>query len=275
MQHGDIQVRISLFGEPQKLLTYWRGSLRDVVPQSASVTILKIRRRSRLNWWARNDDPNFYFEAMNRSENKRAELSISDKALYMTAPEIATARELTALLFDWLRRRHSIPDVAQPITNARISLSITGGLELIDFIEKLGDPEVLSVASVGAVYVQGEPRHADLRWLPDMKGVDKRVTLGELPYFEKALAEGQAEAVRAVVDRIARVFRRSLNKRRAYLNKRFTEVFGYGEELEINGRPITDEMIEGYQYDDLLRFLAEEDRKQKPKDNIRAWREGS
>lgn len=271
MQHGDIKIRISLGGEPQKLLTYWRGFLRDVVPDHAAVTILR-KRKGRTDWWSW-DDQNFYFEAMNRSESKRAELSISEKSLHLSAGEIATARELTKRLFDWLHGRHGIPDISTPVQNARISLTIASGIELIDFIEKVGDSEVLSVAAVGAVYMQGEPRRPDTRWLPEMKGIDKSATLGELPYFEKSLAKGQADEIRKTAGRIAAVFRRSLNKRRSYLNKRFIEVFGYGAELQLGGRPITDRMIEGYKYDDILRWLDNEHNKQ-PKERIRTWRAG-
>lgn len=269
MQPGDIKVQISLRGEPQKLLTYWRGSLRETVPDLASVTILR-KRKARPNWWSW-DDPNFYFEQMNRSENKRAELSVSEKSLHLNASEIAIARELTTKLFDWLRQRQGIPDIQSALPDARISLTIVGGLELIDFVEAVTDSEVLFAAIVGAVYMQNAPRHPVVRWLPEIKGTDKTVALGELVYFEKNLADGQADEVRRTVDRIAAVFRKSVAKRRAHLNKRFSEVFGYGAKLELDGRPISDDMVEGFQYDYILQHLDAEQNK-KPKDSIRAWR---
>jgi hypothetical protein len=120
MQHGDVQVRISLSGEPQKLLTYWRGSLRDILPTQSSITILRPRLK-RQRWWLY-DDPSFHFEAMTRTEKKRAELSISEKSLMMQSGEIATARELTEKLFGWLSQRQGMPAINQPIPNARIWL---------------------------------------------------------------------------------------------------------------------------------------------------------
>ena len=105
MQHGEILVRLSLSGEPQKLLTYWRGSMRDMVPSSAAVTILKLNKKPpRTPWWS-DYDPNFYFELMTRTEKKRAELGISDRALSMTALEIETAHLQRDSCGDRRRRR--------------------------------------------------------------------------------------------------------------------------------------------------------------------------
>lgn len=272
MQHGDIVVQFSLHGEPQKLLTYWRGSLRDILPKSASISILRTRRQHR--WW-RFDDPNFYLEAMTRTEKKRAELSISDKSLFMTASEIAIARHLTEMTYDWLSGRRNPPSLNQPIPNARLLLNADGGPGLVDVIERFGDPEVISSVTIGAVYTQGEPRHPDVRWLPRMTGVDMSVMLGELKYFEKALAEGQAAELRKLGDRIAGVFRKTLKLRKSKLNKRLTEIFGYGDDcLRIGGRAITDDMIQGYQYEEIMTWLDGEERKTRPNDNIRSWRTG-
>jgi hypothetical protein len=191
MQHGDIRVRISLYGEPQKITTYWRASLRDTLPETASVTILKMRRKPSSRQWWYDDDPNFYFERMTRTEKKRAELSISDKSLYMTAAEIETARHLTETTYDWLSGRRSVPTINQPN--------------------------------------------------------------------------------RKLIDRIGAVFRKALNIRKAKMNKRITEVFGHGVGLTIEDRPVTDDMIEGYQYEEIMAWLDAEANK-KPKNNIRVWR---
>src|SRR5262245_58289817 len=115
MEHGDIQVRLSLRGEPQKLLTYWRGSLRDILPTSASVAVLRPLIKGR--YWFDYHDPSFYFEGMTRTEKKRAVLSISDMSLKMQPREIEIARHLTDALFDWLSGRQGIPAVNQPIAN--------------------------------------------------------------------------------------------------------------------------------------------------------------
>jgi hypothetical protein len=271
MQHGDIQVQVSLRGEPHKLLTYWRGSLRETLPISAAVTIVRPKRNhgNRGYWDYR--DPSFYFEAITRTEKKRAELSISDKSLLMQAGEIATARHLTEILSDWLSRRHGLPHLDQPIPNARIALRCEGDGELVGIVEKFGDPEVLSSAQVGAVYTQGEPRRPDIRWLPTISSTDKTVAIGELQTFEKSLADGQGADVRSLVNRIATVFRKQVVARRALLQRRFTEIFGMGAELEINDRPLTDKMIESYKYEEILIWLDEQG-KENPKDGIRTWR---
>jgi hypothetical protein len=149
---------------------------------------------------------------------------------------------------------------------------VDGAAPLVDVIESFGDPEVVSAASVGAVYMQGEPRRPDARWLPQLTGVDQAVTLEELKYFESSLAAGQANEVRKLLDRVGSVFRKALNVRKARLNKRIGEVLGIGERLEIDGRLITDDMIEGYEYAEIMRWLDAEANRQKPKDRIRAWR---
>jgi hypothetical protein len=80
MQHGDIHMRISLSGEPQKLLTYWRGSLRDMLPTMAGVSITRPLVKPRRTWLDVYN-PSLYFEGMTRTEKKRADLSISEQSL--------------------------------------------------------------------------------------------------------------------------------------------------------------------------------------------------
>jgi hypothetical protein len=190
----------------------------------------------------------------------------------MHAPEIATARYLTDVLFDWLSQRHSLPVIDQPISNARIGLRAEGGPELVDIVEKFGDPEVLSRAQIGAVYMQGDPRRPDVRWLPDLKGIVKILTLGELQHFEKSLAEGQSEKIRGLVVRIVGVFKNQVDLRRAALTKRYTELFGTGSTLVINGEPVTDKMIDERPFGELVMRLEFEAEKGVPGDKIRSWR---
>lgn len=190
----------------------------------------------------------------------------------MTALEIETARQLTDIAYGWLSAKGNLPSLNQPIPNARLSLSVDGTFALVDVIEGFRDPEVVSGVSVGAVYVQGEPRRPDVRWLPQLTGVDQTRPLEELKYFEGLLAEGQAAEVRRLIGRVSSVFRKALNVRKAKLNRRITEVFGVGKPLEIRGRSITDDMIEGYEYSEIMSWLDAEANRQKPKDRIRAWR---
>lgn len=274
MKHGEIKIRVQLRGEPQKIITYWRGWLPDAVPERAAITIVRKSQKPRNRWWLSND-PNFYFESMTRTEKKRAELSISDKSLHMTATEIATARELTDTTYEWLSGRRGIPTLSEPIDSARLEVTVQEGPELIDAIEKFGDPEVVSAVGIGPVYLQGDPRRPNVRWLPNLTGADKSVVLGELKYFEIALADGQAGEVRTLVERAAGVFKKASNAKKSKLNKRISEIFGYGTGLMYEGHAITDAMIEGYEYDDIMSWLEEEEKKPAPCHRIRSWRGGS
>jgi hypothetical protein len=269
MQHGDIQLRVSLGGEPQKLVTYWRGSLRGYLPTRALVTILRPRPKSQqFHWW---HDPNFHFEAITRTEKKRAELSVSEKSLMMLPNEIAIARDLTERLSNWLSQRQGIPSIDQPIPNARIRLQGDGGPELVSVIESFPDPGVLSAAEVGVVYTQGEPRRPGVRWLPPLNGADESLAVSQLQSFAKSLADGQEARVRALIDRIVGVFRKQIAIRRAAINKRAAEIFGCGTTLTIEGELITDRKIEE-DYWDILAWLDEQAKERAPKDKIRTWR---
>jgi hypothetical protein len=270
MQHGDVQVSVSLRGEPQKLLTYWRGSLRDILPTSASVAVVRPLIKGR--YWFDYHDPSFYFEGMTRSEKKRAELSISDLSLKMQPGEIEIARHLTDILFDWLSGRDGIPVLNQPIPNARIGLSCAGGVDLIDVVEKFGDPEVLSRAQVGLAYLQGEPRRPDVRWLPNISSLADKVPATTELGNEKSLAEGQGKQARALIDRIIAIHRKRVAARRAKVNKRATEIFGYGSGVTYGNKPITDEMLDRYEYAEILAWLDEAAKEKKPREKIRSWR---
>jgi hypothetical protein len=265
-------VRLSLSEEPQKLFAYWRGPMRDILPTAAAVTILKINKRPPTTPWWSDHNPNFHFEAMTQTEKKRAELSISDQALSMTAPEIETARYLTDIVFAWMSSRSTLPILDQPISNARMSFSVEGSPVLVEAIERIGDPEVVSSVAIGAVYTQRELRRQETRWLPTARGVDKNAALSELKSFERLLAEGQASEVRRVIDRVSGVFRKALNLRKGRLNKRITEVLGYGRALQIEDRTITDDMIEDYRFTEIMDWLDAEAARQKSKGKIRAWR---
>jgi hypothetical protein len=270
MAHGDNLIRIALAGEPQKLLTYWRGSLRHLAPTSASVTITKVSRpRGRWQWHT--TDPNFYFDAITRTENKRAVMSISEKSLLMQAGEIAAARLLTDLASGWLHGRTEVPHLDQRLPNARLSIVVEGSTDLVGVCETFSDPELVASGEVGVVFTQGEPRRPDVRWLPAITTTSLDVALGELSYFEKSLADGQAAEVRKIVDRIGGIFRKRLAMRRSFVNKRISVVLGYGATLDVRGQPMTDRMLEGYQYREILDYLDQEARPKKKRDDIRSW----
>jgi hypothetical protein len=274
MQHGDILVSVSLDGEPQKLTTYWRGTLRDKLPLTASIAVLRPPQVL-VKPWFEYRSRNIFFEPITRTENKRADLSISEKSTDMQAGEIAVARELTEACSFWLFGRRPMPTINKPLPNARLYLTCDGGDELVQIVESFGDAEVLQVATLGPVYTQGEPRKPEARWLPKLTGIDKSLTLGELPAFERYLAEGQAGRVRALTDRFAAVFRKKLAARVARVNTRITEVYGYGAGLEDVDHRVSEIDLEGYRYEEVLARLdavERSGRNGKPKDKIRSWR---
>ena len=180
--------------------------------------------------------------------------------------------DLTDVTYDWISGRKSIPVVDRPIKNARIGTVLDTTPDFLGAVDKFGDPEIFGGASIGAVFTQGEPRRPGARWLPTIESTNKAVALNELAYFENSLAPGQAEEVRKLIGRVTGIFRKILNSRKAKLNRRFTEVFGYGQAFELHGRPITDEMIEDYHYEDILDFLEEEEKQTKKKERVRGWR---
>jgi hypothetical protein len=260
MQQGELRVIVSLDAEPQKLATYWRGSLRDTIPTSASITLLRENRRPRNDWWWDYRSPHIGLEAMTRTEKKRAELSISDLALHMSAGEIATARELTDMTFKWLSGRGGIPEINKPIPQTILSVVAEGNELLLPIIEKFSDPELLSRVVAGAVYLQGEPRRPDVRWLPPMTDSDKAKAIAEIPNFEKLLADDQGQRLRDVVETAARLFRKKRAARRALITKRYFALFGMGGEVSFVDRPVTDEMLEDYEYEKLIAWLEVEER---------------
>jgi hypothetical protein len=255
MQHGDLRVGLSLGGEPRKLLVYWRGWLREIVPESASVTILRPYRPHPDERFWYYTSPHIQLEMLTRTEKKRAELSISDKALMMQPEEIGTARELTDKTFDWLSRRTGIPDFDRPTPGARLNLRCVGDETLLEAVEKFNDPEVLEGEETGAVFLQGAPRRPEVRWLPAMHNADTTHTLAETRFFERSLAQGQAERLRQLVTSVARMFRKRREARRAAVNKRYFQIFGLGSEVSFRDEPITDEMLDGYRYEELLAWL--------------------
>jgi hypothetical protein len=264
MQHGDIVVRVSVGAEPQKLFTYWRGSFGDLVPDVASITIVRPWVRSS-DKWTRYYDPSISLEAMSRSEDKRAVLSISDKALNMQAGEIAIARHLTEVVYGWLSRRTGIPRENQPIPNARVWVKFGGGPEVIDALEKL-DPEILGSVEIGAVYLQGEPRRPEARWLVPIESREAGLTLEGLS-FEKSLVPGQADEVRKLVGRVRAMFQKRATARRTLISKLFREAHGCDPE-----EPYTDEEVDNsYGYKIMLAAVKDAGKPKKPRERIRSW----
>jgi hypothetical protein len=213
-------------------------------------------------------------EPMNRTEKKRAELSISDKSLRMAATEIAIARHLTRVTFDWLSRKETIPYLEHPIAEARLTLIADGDPSIVEAIEQFSDLELVSSVTIGAVYMKGEPRRPNSRFLPSVSDTHTTAELRELKYFEAALEETHAAGIRKQIDRVADVFRKRLRVRKSRLTKRMNEVLGYNDGgRSFDGRPVTDDMIQSFEYMQMLAWLDSEERtKEKPTGSIRSWR---
>lgn len=197
---------------------------------------------------------------MTRTEKKRAELSISDLALRLDAGEIATARELTDMTFDWLSGRRGIPEINKPMPKTMLSVIAEGNELLLPIIETFNDPEMLSTVVIGAVYLQGEPRRPDVRWLPSIFDSDKSKAIAEITSFEKSLGEDQGQRLRVTVETAARLFRKKRDARRARITKRYFALFGMGGQVSFGERAITDEMLENYDYEKIIAWLEVEER---------------
>jgi hypothetical protein len=64
----------------------------------------------------------------------------------------------------------------------------------------------------------------------------------------------------------------ALAARRAKVNRRATEIFGYGGEVTYYDKPITDDMLDSYEYQEILASFDETAKEKKPRENIRSWR---
>jgi hypothetical protein len=267
MQAGDIFIRADLRGEPQRLLTYWRGFLRESVPPQASVKILRPVRFDRRSYGR----DGIYFESIKRTEKKRAELSISEVSLRMNGKEIAEARYLTEVLFDWLSGRSGMPYLRNPLPATSIYLQAEGGLEVLNAIEQFTDPELITAVTVGIAYMQGNPRRPMQRFLPGMSDIRTQIQINEMNYFESLLTDAQAEELRATIKRTADLFRKRLKYRRTLIASRIYEVMGTGMGgIKFYGRSINDELLQSYEYQELVAWLnGQEQEKLRSKERLK------
>jgi hypothetical protein len=211
---------------------------------------------------------------MSRTEKKRAELSISEKSLRMDGQEIEVARTLTDVTFNWLSGKSDAPRLSQPIPSGRVHLSFECGPPILDSIERFPDLELVSSFTIGAAYLQGQPRRPVTRYLPMVSNSNKAEEFALLKEFEHLLQQGQAAQVRELIERVAQLFRKRVQARKLRLDTLARKAFGCGlNGMLFEGKPVLDAMIDGYQYEQILSMLnSEESRKGTPKGNIRAWR---
>jgi hypothetical protein len=270
LQNDDIILKVSIQGEPQKLFTYCRGSFPGVLPTNAAISIVRPRSYQPHSY----HNPNINFDQMSCTEKKRAELSVSEKSLRMDATEIGAARMLTDVTFNWLSGKSEAPRLSQPISIGKVALDFECGPPILDAIEAFHDLELISSFAVGAAYPQGQPRRPVMRYLPKVTTSNKAQEIALLQEFENLLARDQAAKVRELIERVAQLFKKRVRARKLKLDARVREVLGCGlGGVIFENKPVSDAMIDGYQYDEILSWLNyEERRKDKPKGNIRAWR---
>ena len=211
---------------------------------------------------------------MSRKEKKRAELSVSEQSLRMDATELEAARSLTDMTFNWLSRQSEAPRLSQPIPIGRVHLRFECGPSIMDAVESFTDLELISSFTIGAAYLQGQPRRPVMRYLPMVSTSNKAQEIKLLEEFENLLAQDQAAKVRELIERVARLFKKRVRARKLKLDALARKVLGCGlSGMIFEGKPVSDEAIDGYQYEEILSMLnCEESRKDKPKRNIRAWR---
>ena len=107
-----------------------------------------------------------------------------------------------------------------------------------------------------------------------MTNSGKAEEIALLEEFENLLQQGQAAKVRELIDSVAQLFKKRAQARKSKLDALARKVFGCGlSGMIFEGKPVSDATIDGYRYDEILRWLNdEESRKDKPKGNIRVWR---
>lgn len=270
MQTEEIVLNVSMAGEPQKLFTYCRGSLPGALPVSAAIRIVRSRKYRPHSFY----DPDLYFNQMSRTEKKRAELSISERSLRMDAKEIEVARTLTDMTFNWLSGKSETPRLSQPIPIGKVHLGFECGPPILDSIEQFPDLELVSSFTIGAAYLQGQPRRPVMRYLPMVMNSNKAEEIALLEEFESLLQQDQAAKVRELIERIAQLFKKRVRARKLKLDALAKKALGCGlSGMIFEGKRVSDAMIDGFQYDEILSWLNyEEIRKGKPNDRIRAWR---
>jgi hypothetical protein len=94
-----------------------------------------------------------------------------------------------------------------------------------------------------------------------MSDISTKIQLDEMKYFESLLTEEQSVRLRNTIRRIADIFRKRLKARKATISTRAQKVLGVGlGGIRFQNKPITDEVLMGYQYIELLAWLRSEEK---------------
>jgi hypothetical protein len=192
----------------------------------------------------------------------------------MDAREIETARTLTDTTFNRLSGKLEAPRISQPIPMGKVHLGFECGPPILDSIERFPDLELVSSFQIGVAYLQGQPRRRVVRNLPLVTNSNKAEEIALLEEFENLLQQDKAAKVRELIERVAQLLKKRVRARKLKLDILARKVLGYGlSGMTFEGKSVSDATIDGYLYDEILSMLnCEENRKDKPKRNIRAWR---
>lgn len=256
MNHGDIGAEVILSAEPLRVFMLWRSTLRSGRPEQANVVINKRRRPS---FWS-SFSPSFDLNAVQRTERKLADISLSAISLQLDSGEIENASRLHEILWKWLGRGEDpVLDREMPFTT--VNLKISGEAEtLIGDLEKMHDLEPLSSFQFVIAFRQDRPPVVKTRMpMTIMKSGDLALALPDFEGYKHMLADGQADRFLALGNRVENLFRKRRDARLKVLNALAKEVLGSraGEFLTSpnrrGNRPI--HCLERYEFDENIAWL--------------------
>ena len=257
--------------EPSSLFRSWRASMRDTAPKMASVSLRKKNPRP-------NSDPYFDCEAVQSTERKRADLSLSEICQMLRPEEIGSFRDLHNILFDWLSKG-TVPQLDHSLPAFLVYATAEGDAEsTLTGFESLPANEMLTAAELGPVFLQDRPRVPMVRWLPDIKSNAATEARNSLTNFAKSLEPGQEDGVLRTIARVEALFERKAAFRRQALMDRAKAVMGHEANQWLNtdgyrGPPLRC-VHDDWKYQEAMRTLDTKERaKTKKKDgSIRSWR---
>ena len=206
MTAGDTLLSADLSGEPGAIFRTWRSALRDMKPQSASVSLRKRSVRGPV-------DPYFRCEKIVPAERKRADLSLSEICTRLGSDEIGSFNELHDILWAWMNRREE-PRLDQPKPAFVVRVTLEGSHEVISGLESLPANGMLNNVSLGLVYRHGSPRVPRLHWLPDIASNNAVETRASLQGCWQSLDSEQASSALQMLRRIEVLFERKAAFRR-------------------------------------------------------------
>lgn len=223
MEHGDLYARITMSDEPSRLFRFWRSTLSEAQPESASVTIKK-RNRPWHDWRS----PDFYLHAVNSTERKLADISLSDLSLQLTSEEIEQASRLNDILWRWVGSRRETPVLDEPMPHMSVSATLFGpAAAVVPQIEALHDLEPLWEVRFLVAFTQGRPPAVDARTPNPMRAsADFGPMMDEVATYAHMLAPGQEETLRDLGRRLAKLYRKRGDERRRKLQSVAAEVLG-------------------------------------------------